>query len=115
MDFSQLASCITKPTQTFEDALKSCKVLLLFDLWVKNHPALKEEVIDALEPMKALLQGIFVRLHLKDHNFSTFQAATIEDINKVQELIHQVDETVPAGRTKKVEFRGIPEICTRSL
>ena len=39
----------------------------------ERHPDLSEKVLDSVEPMKTLLQGIFARLKLKDHNSSHFK------------------------------------------
>lgn len=60
----------------------------------EENPTLEEEVLDAVAPMKALLQGIITRLHLADHRFETFEAATKLAIEEMWRNILAVDATI---------------------
>ena len=59
--------------------------------------------MDALAPMKALLQGIFIPLQLKDHNFDTFEAASKLEMDELWGNILAVDETITPETTTKDE------------
>ena len=97
---------------SFEESLKQCNNLSAIRSLGEKQPSLAGEVKDALEPMKDLLQGIFIRLSLKGNSFSTFIAASTIDIDEVMKHIVQVDCTVTKECTQKAyiigEKGGIP-------
>ena len=55
--------------------------------------------------MKALLQGIFTRLHLKDHRFEVFEAASELAIEELWRNILVVVNTITPEDTTKAEMR----------
>lgn len=57
-------------------SLKSCNSLKPIRTLGESNPNLKEEVFDVLAPMKAILQGIFIRLQLKGRKFEISKAAS---------------------------------------
>ena len=69
-------------------------------------------MLDAIAPMKALLQGSFIRLLLKDNKFQTYEAASKEEIDRLWSNILQVDKTLMPDITaniviqQKIEFQS---------
>jgi hypothetical protein len=51
--------------------------------------------------MKALLQGTFMRLHLKVHKFETFEAASKFEMDELWKNILSVDDTITRETTTK--------------
>ena len=89
----QSVGIMRQKTESFEEALKPCNSLKAIRSLGESNPDLKEEVLDAMSPMKALLQGIFVRLQLKDHKFKTFEAsASQQEIDELWSSILNVDD-----------------------
>ena len=74
-------------TRSYEEKLKSCNNLGSIRSLGEKYPDLIEEVLDAVEPMKALLHGIFARLKLKDHYFQTFQACSKAEMEEMWQKI----------------------------
>lgn len=72
----QSVGIMRNKTSSYEKELESCNSLGDIRSLAKKHPDLEGEVLDAIAPMKALLQGIFIRLQLKDGKFQTFEAAS---------------------------------------
>lgn len=99
--YSQLVSCGRK--QLFEEALKSCNNLSSIRTLGTHNPNLEGKFLDALAPMKALLQGNFICLQLKDHNFDTFEAASKLEMDELWGNILAVDETLTTETTTKDE------------
>lgn len=99
----QSVGIMRQKTKSFEEALKSCNNLSSICTLGANNPNLEGEVLDALAPMKALLQGIFIHLQLKDHNFDTFEAASKLEIDEMWGNILAVDETITPETTTKDE------------
>ena len=100
----QYVGVMRKETESFEESLKHCNNLSAIRSLGEKQPTLADEVRDALEPMKALLQGIFMRLSLKGHSFSTFTAARANDIDDMWKHILQIDSTVTQECTQKVQL-----------
>ena len=90
----QCVGVMRKETESFEESLKQCNNLSAIRSLGEKQPSLAGEVNNALEPMKALLQGIFTRLSIKGHSFSTFTAASTTDIDEMMKHILHVDCTV---------------------
>lgn len=72
----------------------------------QNHPkklnlSRKEEVLDALLPIKALLQRIFIHLQPKGHKFETFEAAPDLQIDEM--WTHITPETTTKTQVEKLE------------
>ena len=84
--------------------MKNCNNLSTIRSLGEKQPTLADEVRDALEPMKALLQGIFMRLNLKGHSFSMLTAASATDIDDMWQRILQIDSTVTQECTQKVQL-----------
>ena len=99
----QSVGIMRQKTESFEEALKPCNSLKAIRSLGESNPDLKEEVLDAMSPMKALLQGIFVRLQLKDHKFKTFEAASEQEIDELWSSILNVDDTITPETTTKVQ------------
>ena len=100
----QCVGVMRKETKSFEELLKHCNNLSAIRSLGEKQPTLADEVRDALEQMKALLQGIFMRLSLKGHSFSTFTAARANDIDDMWKHILQIDSTVTQKCTQKVQL-----------
>ena len=90
----QSVGIMCQETKIFEEALKSCNSLKSIRSLGEKNLNLKEEVLDPLSPMKALLQGIFICLRLKDHKFKTFEAASDHQINYMWSTILAVDDAI---------------------
>ena len=85
-----------------ETAIKSCTSMKAIREAAEQHPALREALLDSIEPVKALLSALFLRLKLKDP-FSVFSAATTAEIDCFWDTILKVDHLMSKGdRTKKV-------------
>ena len=68
------------------------------------------EVLDAVAP---LLQGIFIRLQLKDSKFQTFEAASKHDMDSLWKNILQVDENITPATTAKLEAQQMKKVHSR--
>ena len=101
----QSVGVMRQKTQSFEEALKQCNNLTSIRGLGEENPTLEEEVLDAVAPMKALLQGIFTRLHLADHRFETFEAATKLAMEELWKNILAVDATITPEDTTKAKMR----------
>ena len=69
---------------------------MIKDLWKapKKHPELREEALDSVAPVKALLTGVFQRLQLKDKSVQVSPAATKEQLASMWESILCIDSAV---------------------
>ena len=61
--------------------MKSCNSMKVIRAFAKQHPELREALLDSVAPVKALLSGLFLRLKLKDDPFSVFTAAYTAEID----------------------------------
>ena len=86
-------------TQSFENQLKGCKNLASIRQCSVQNPGLEDEVINAIEAVKSLLYTLFVQLKLKERNFSTFMAASNEDVYELFCKIHHIDNTLTQDDT----------------
>ena len=86
-------------TKSFENQLKGCKNLTSIRQCSVQNPGLEDEVIDAMEPVKSLLYSLFMRLKLKDRNFSTFVAASKEEVGELFSKIHNIDDSITQDDT----------------
>ena len=109
----QSVGVMRQKTLSFEEALKQCNNLASIRSLGEENPTLEEDVLDAVAPMKALLQGIFTRLRLSDHCFETFEAATKLAIDELWRNIFGVeasitpdDTTITPDDTTKAKMRG---------
>lgn len=102
----QSVGIMRQKTRSFEEALKSCNNLTSIRTLGEKNPDLESEVLDALAPMKALLQGIFIRLQLKDHKFETFEAASKLEMDELWKHILAVDDTVTPETTTKAGIQN---------
>ena len=75
---------------------------LIFEFLVRKILVLR---VDAIAPMKALLQGSFIRLLLKDKKFQTYEAASKEEIDRLWSNILQVDKTLMPDITAKIAIQ----------
>ena len=64
-----------------ESELKRCGSLKSIRELAKKIPVLKEEVLNSVKPMTELLSTLIQRLKLKEHNFESQDAASVEDID----------------------------------
>ena len=101
----QSVGIMRQRTESFKEALKSCNNLSSIRTLGVNNPNLEGEDLDALAPMKALLQGIFIRLQLKDHNFDTFEAASKLKMDELWGNILVIDDTITPETTTKDEMQ----------
>ena len=92
-------------TASYEKELEHCKSLTDIRALAKKYLDLESEVLDAVAHMKALLQGIFIDLQLKDGNFQTFEAATKPQMDSLWKNILQIDENTTPSTTTKVELQ----------
>jgi hypothetical protein len=97
----QSVGIMRQKTLSFEEALKLCSNVASIRALGEKNPDLKLEVLDAIAPMKALLQGIFMRLHLKDHKYETFEAASKFEMDELWKNILSVDDTITRETTTK--------------
>lgn len=72
----------------------------------ESNPELKDEILDAVAPTKALLQHLFVRLQLKGMNFQTFETASKSQMDELWKNIRTVDETLTPEISTKVEIES---------
>ena len=100
----QSIGIMRQETTSYEEKLKSCNNLGSIRLLGERHPDLSEEVLDSVEPVKTLLQGIFARLKLKDHNFQSFQACSNADMEDMWQKILTVDGTLNRKNLRKEDI-----------
>ena len=103
----QSVGVMRQKTQSCEDQLKNCNSLASIRKLELSTPCLAEEVIDAVTPTKILLQDIFTRLHLKDHKFETFEAASKSEIEELWKYILTVDNTITPETTTKDKMSSV--------
>lgn len=78
-------------TCTMERELKMASNLKGIQDLAKKHPQLKEEVSAAIESIKALLNTVFQRLHLKEKRFQMFPAASTEELQGLADHFKKID------------------------
>ena len=68
---------------------------------VVNVPGLKEAVLDSVEPVKALISSLFMRLYLKDKGFRCFNAATTHETEGLFDYLHDIEPDLTTNHTNK--------------
>ena len=79
-------------TSTKEDKLKAAHNLKEIRDLENKCPGVKEEVRDAIQPCKDLLNSVFSWLHLKDKNFKTFAAASNDELREMADNVRKIDQ-----------------------
>ena len=97
----QSVGIMRQKIESFEEALNSCSNFSSIRTLGTNNLNLEGEVLDALAPMKALLQGI--GLQLKYHKSDTFEAASKLKMDELWGNILAVDETITPETTTNNE------------
>ena len=93
-----MRQCMSPESETL---IKSCTSMKAIREVAEKHPALREALLDSIEPVKALLSALFLGLKLKDP-FSVFTPATTAEIDCFWDIL-KVDHLLSKGdRTKKV-------------
>ena len=101
----QYVGVMRQETKSYEDSLRSCNNLAAIQRLAESHPDLEEEILDAVAPMKALLQHLFTRLQLKGVQFQTFEAAAKSEMNDLWKNVQTIDETLRPENTTKPEIQ----------
>lgn len=78
-------------TATMEPQLKGANNLKAIRELGKKFPGLKEEVKDAIQPPKVLLNTVFGRLQLKQKQFKVFTAASHDQLTQMADKIKEID------------------------
>ena len=94
----------------YETVIKSCTTMKAIREAAELHPALREALLDSIEPVKALLSALFLQLKLKEDPFSVFSAATIGEINCFWDTILKVDHLMSKGDCTKKVLQDRPDL-----
>ena len=79
----------------FEAAISSCKSVKDIRTACSNHPGLKEAIVMSIEPVKILLESLFVRLELKEKPFQVFHSSSLPELDEFWNVILQIESTDP--------------------
>ena len=66
----------------FEAAISSCKSVKDIRTSCSNHPGLKEAIVMSIEPVKILLESLFVRLELREKPFQVFHSSSSSELDE---------------------------------
>ncbi|XP_072045612.1 LOW QUALITY PROTEIN: uncharacterized protein [Amphiura filiformis] len=77
---------------TMEQKIKSTNNIKAIRELSNKEPALREEVMDAVQPAKILLGDVFSRLQVKGQNFKVFTAASKDDMVRLVNHLKKIDE-----------------------
>ena len=84
----------------FEAAISSCKSVKDIRTACSNHPGLKEAIVMSIEPVKILLESLFVRLELKEKPFQIFHSSSSSELDEFWDVILQVESTLTKCDTR---------------
>lgn len=71
----------------FEAAISSCKSVKDIRTACSTHPGLKEAIVMSIEPVKVLLESLFVRLKLKEIPFQVFHSSSSPELDEFWNVI----------------------------
>lgn len=91
--------------QKFESAISNCNSLKEIREAVIKTPGLEVALIDSIEPVKALLHSLFMRLRLKDKPFSSYCSASQHEMEAFFGVMKELDPTIAL---KIVYPNGLP-------
>ena len=94
----------------FETLIKSCNSMKAIREAAEQHPGLREALLDSIEPVKALLSGLFLRLKLKEDPFSVFTAASTAEIDCFWNTIFKVDDLMTKRDHTKQVLKNRPSL-----
>ena len=105
----------------FESEASNCNSLSDLRRAAVKRPEFREEAIDCIAPVKALLNSIFCRLKLKDKPVVTSDSAQTEEIDALWNALGGIMANVPSQQSlhKKSDLKDAPSIslflehCTR--
>lgn len=66
----------TSMSEDLEKCISSCKTVKQIRKACEAQPQLQSALIDAMQPLKSLLESLFVWLKLKEHPFEVSHAAS---------------------------------------
>ena len=92
----------------FEKVISRCNSIDDIRKEVENVPGLKEAVLDSVEPVKALISSLFMRLSLKDKGFRCFNAATTHEIEGLFDHLHDIESDLTTTG------QGVPQYTVRN-
>ena len=85
-----------------ENLMKKCNSMEEIRTCSNNEPQLKNELIDSLQALINLMEGIFERLLLKDQPFLTYKSATEEEIKDLWKSLLEIEDSLEIDdKTKK--------------
>ena len=94
-------------TDALEKAVCKCNNLVQFRTAVESKPQLDDELEEAIQPAKDLLDSVIGRLFLKENKFHVFQPASEDQVQSLFEEILAIDHTVTMKDTKKMKRPGL--------
>ena len=83
----------TSMESKFENAISSCNSVKEIRSSL-SLPGLRDALIDSIEPVKALLHSIFMRLNLKDQPFLGFSSASDHELEAFFSILQDLDDTI---------------------
>ena len=75
---------------------KNCNSLKDLRRAAQKRPEFREETLDCIAPVKAMLNGIFCRLNLKEKPIGTSIAAREQDIKAMWNALSGIMNSIPA-------------------
>lgn len=91
-----------------EKCISSCKTVKQIREACKVQPQLHSALIDAMQPLKSLLESLFVRLKLKEHPFEVFHAASSAELESFWNHILQIDTNMTRKDSSKAVLKDRP-------
>ena len=97
-----LALARAKMPDEMEALAKNCNSLKALLKVAQGKPQFRDACLDALAPVKVLLNDVVCRLELKEKNFEVFTAATENELNEFWTSLSAFDEEFHLGHDDKV-------------
>ena len=89
----------------FEIAISSCKSVKDIRTACSNHPGLKKAIVMSTEPVKILLQSLFVRLEQKEKPFQVFHSSSSSELDEFWDVVLQVESTLTKYDTRDTTLK----------
>ena len=78
---------------------------LNLEILASSKPEFKAAYLQSMQPVIDLLNGRFTRMKLKDSPLSTYTGASEDDIQKVFDEVHQIDNILQMDKLVKKELK----------
>lgn len=95
-------------SEDLEKCISNCKTVKEIREACEAQPQLESALIDAMQPLKSLLESLFVRLKLKENPFEVFHASSSAELDSFWSQILQIDSKLTRNDTAKAILKERP-------